>query len=273
MPLITITRNIGCNGTTIARRVADELRLDLYDDARLEEEATRMGLRPQDMKSLDEKAPGLFERLWGQKPEIYLDLLQSVIYEVARRGKGVIMGHGSQMLLRDFGCALHVRISASDSFRIDHLMKERGMSREAAESLIRKKDNESRGFIRYAFHMDWNASSLYDLIVNRDKLSTDSAVKLIVNAARSQEIEECSLTALESMERLSLSRKVEAAMIKNDFSLHEFRIEVPEKGVALITGWTHSPEEKARIMEVVKGVPGVSEVRADVAVVPMVGAT
>jgi len=272
MPLITITRNIGCNGTRIARSVADELQLELYDDARLEEEATKLGLRPQDMKSLDEKAPGLFDRLWGQRPVIYLDLLQSVVYEVARRGQGIIMGHGSQMLLRDFGCALHVRIYGSDSFRINHLVQERGMSREAAENLIRKRDNQRSGFIRYAFHKDWNDPSLYDVFINRDKLSTDSAANLIVKAAQSQEIKEFSLKAMETMERLSLSRRVEAAIIKNDFCSHEFNIEVPEKGVAHISGWTHSPEDKKRIIEVVEGVPGVSEVKSDVSVVPTMGA-
>ncbi len=271
MPLITITRNIGCGGTTIATRVAEELQLELYDDRRLEEEATRMGFRPVDMKSLDEKAPGLLDRLWGQMPELYLDLLQSVVYEVARRGQGIIMGHGSQMLLRDFGCALHVRIFASNAFRIKHLVDQRGHSREAAENLMRKKDNERRGFIRYAFHMDWNDPSLYDLFINRDKLSADSAVKLIVEAARSKEIEECSLTAMEAMERMSLSRKVEAALIKNDFSPHEFHVEVSQKGVARVTGWTHSSDEKERVIEVVKGVPGVSDVEPEVAVVPVAG--
>ena len=271
MPLITITRNIGCNGTTIAQRVAEEMKLELYDDARLEQEADRLGLRPKDLEIMEEKAPGLFDRLWGLKPEIYLDLLQAVVYEVAHRGNGVIMGHGSQMLLRDFNCALHVRIFASDEFRIARLVRKRGMSPEAAEKFIHKKDSERRGFIRYAFHMDWNDPTLYDVIINRDKLTSDLAVKLIVEAAHSKEIQECSITATEAMERLSLSRRIEAAMIKNDFSSHEFHVEVPEKGVALITGWTYSQDEKARIVQVVKGVPGVKNVQTDVAVVPMMG--
>ena len=38
MSLITITRSMGCGGALIARRVADELKLDLYDDQRLQEE-------------------------------------------------------------------------------------------------------------------------------------------------------------------------------------------------------------------------------------------
>ena len=43
MSLVTITRNIGCGGTTIARLVADGLKLELYDDHRLQEEAIKMG--------------------------------------------------------------------------------------------------------------------------------------------------------------------------------------------------------------------------------------
>lgn len=74
MSLVTITRNIGCGGTTIARLVADGLKLELYDDHRLQEEAIKMGISPEVLKRLDEKAPGLFNRLLSHKPETYLDL-------------------------------------------------------------------------------------------------------------------------------------------------------------------------------------------------------
>jgi hypothetical protein len=44
MPLITITHTIGCDALAIARRVADGLSVEIYDDSRLREEAFRMGL-------------------------------------------------------------------------------------------------------------------------------------------------------------------------------------------------------------------------------------
>ena len=43
MSLITITRCIGCGGEEIARKVAGELGLPLYNDKKLEEEAVHMG--------------------------------------------------------------------------------------------------------------------------------------------------------------------------------------------------------------------------------------
>jgi cytidylate kinase len=248
MALITITTGIGCEGTAIAKAVADSLKLELYDDQRLQEEAIKLGIPPRALEDLDEKAPGLFSRLWSRKPEIYLDLMESVIYEVARRGEGVIMGHGAQLLLRDFGCALQVRIHASESTRIRNLMDQQGMSQEAATKIIHKSDSERKGFLQFAFHKDWDDSSLYDMIINRDKLSVDSAARLIMEVAQ--------------------SRKIEAALIKNDISLTDIHIEVPQKGVALIHGWTYTQENRDRLLDVVKEVPGVSEVKSEVVVVP-----
>jgi cytidylate kinase len=266
MSLITITRSIGCEGALIARRVSDELKLDLYDDQRIQEEAIKMGI-PEDLKSLDEKAPGLFDRLLTHKPSLYLDLMESVVYKVSQQGQGVILDHGAHRLLQDFGCALHVRINASEAFRIQHLMDHQAIDQEAAEKIIHKNDRERRNFLQFAFHIEWNDSSLYDLIIKRDKLSADSAAKLIVEVAQSQEIKECSLAALESMERLSLSKKVEAAIIKNNFSPVDFQVDITEEGVAKITGWTHTKHEKDRLLKVVEGVPGVSEVKSNVFVV------
>ena len=94
MPLITISRGIGCGGMIIARLVAEGLKLELFDDRRLQEEAIKMGLRPE---NIDENAPGFLDRILSKKPEIYLDYMESIIYEVAKRGEGVIIGHGSQI--------------------------------------------------------------------------------------------------------------------------------------------------------------------------------
>lgn len=267
MSLITISQVIGCDGMAIARLVADELKLDLYDDEKLEKEALRIGIPPEDLRGFDEKAPGLFSRIWSNKPQVYLNLLEAVIYEVAQQGQGIIMGHGSQVLLRDFGCALHVRIYASESYRVKNLMNHRALSREAAEKLIRKTDNEKRGFFHFAFHMDRNDPSLYDLVINYRKLGTDLAAKLICEAAGSQEIKECSLTALESMEKLSLSRRVDAAILENHLIREGLHIEVLEKGIVHITGYVDSPKYGKILLKVVNAVPGVNEVRSELTTV------
>ncbi len=269
MSLITITSGIGSGGLSIARSVSEKLELELYDDQRLQEEAIKVGISTEEIKSLDHKAPGLLTRLLNHRPGTYLDVMGAVIYEVASRGEGIILGHGAPWLLKDFGCALHVRVYASESSRIPNLMDQLGLNRESAEKMIHKSDHERKGFLQFTFHMDWDDPSLFDLIINQDKLGTDSSARLIVEVAQSYKIKECSLTALDSMERLSLLKRVEAAIVKNRISSLDFHIEVPEAGVVHITGSLNPLESKSHLLEVVKGVPGVKEVRSEV-VVPQI---
>jgi cytidylate kinase len=231
---------MGCGGTRIASFVADELKLDLYDAQRLRDEALNMGIRSEELKSLDEKAPGFLDHLRSYRTDLYLDLMESVIYEVARRGKGVILGHGSQLLLREFGCALHVRIHASEAFRIQQLVRERGVSEETAEKLVHKSDHERRGFLRFAFHMDWNDLSLYDLVINVEKIGREGAADLII----------------------------QAALLRNNFALTMFHIEVPAKGLARIRGFAYTEEEKDQLKRTLKDVPGVSNLDFGVSVIP-----
>jgi hypothetical protein len=68
------------------------------------------------------------------------------------------------------------------------------------------------------------------------------------------------------MERLSLLKKVEAAVLKNKISSQGFHIDVPERGVVQITGSLNPLESESGLLEVVKGVPGVLEVRPEVVV-------
>jgi cytidylate kinase len=268
MSLITITQSMGCTGENIAGLVADRLQLELYDDARLQRTLQTMGKELEDLKHFDEKAPGFFDRLISHQPDIFLDLMEAAIYEVAKKGAGVIIGHGGQFLLRDFGCALHVLIYAARPTRVQHVMEQEKISREVAERLIRKSDDNQAGFFRFAFQREWNDLSLFDLVISTEKMPPPAAVNIIVEAAQNQEMKTCSLTALDAMDRLSLVKKIEAALLKNNFDPHYILIAVPEKGVVLIRGLTESDDDRDRIAEVVGAVDGVDEVRSEVSVRP-----
>jgi cytidylate kinase len=268
MSLITISGGAGCGAEKIAHLLAERAKIELYDDTRLQEEAVKMGVRSQDLKGLDEKSPGFFDVLRGNRPELYVDLMESVIYSVSRSGNGIILGHGSQILLRDFGCALHIFIHASDPYRIQTLMEQRGLSRKAAEKMIAKTDHERRGFLRFAFHMEWNDPSLYDLVINTEKLGVDGAVNLILDALKNQTVQECSLSALESIEKMSLTKKVEAALLKENFSFTQFHVEVPEKGVVQIYGYASTTDDKKRLVDKAAKVSGVTKLIDEVGVMP-----
>jgi cytidylate kinase len=260
MSLITITTGIACGGMTTARRVAEELDIVLYDDDRLQEEAVQMGFSSQDMKSFDQTAPGLLTRLLRRRPAEYLELMAAAVYEVARHGEGIICGNGAPYFLGDFGCALHLRIHASESFRVQRLMQREKMSEEHAKKLIQKGDNDLKGFMQFSFQMDWNDISLYDAIINVDKIGLDSAAAQIIEMAKTRQIRECSLTALETMEKLSLLKRVEATILKNNINPQELFFEVPERGVVKITGLINPMRTVGGVLEIVRAVHGVKDV-------------
>jgi cytidylate kinase len=266
MPLITISRGIGCGGMIIARLVAEGLKLELFDDDRLEQELFKMGIHEEGSELIKEKQPGFLDQIFSSKAGIYLDYLEAAIYEVAKKGEGVIIGHGSQMLLRDFECALHVRIQATESKRIQNLMTQKGIGEDAAWKLIHKRDHEQGGFFQYAFHKDWNDPALYDLIINTEQIDLDLAAKLVMEAAGSEQIRACSLNALESMERMSLKKKIHAALVENNIQIAFFNIDVPEKGIAEISGLCRSENEKEDTIRIVKALSDVKEVRAKMVV-------
>jgi cytidylate kinase len=267
MSLITITHDIGSGGHRIAHMVADTLKLELFDDLRLQQEASKLGISNDDIKGMNEKPPGFFDQFLSNKPKMFLEFMEALVYEVARKGSGVIIGHGSQMLLRDFDCALHVFIQAPEEIRIEEFKKRNGLSQAAAQKLIRKDDDEKAGFFRFAYHLEWNDPQLYDLIINTGKMSFATAAKLIVETANSDVMKACGLGLLEATERLSMERKVRAALHKNNISPKMLFIEVVETGVLQVRGLSSDQQLKERIISVVQNVPGIKEVKFDIAVV------
>jgi len=266
MTLITITQNFGGEGMAIAGKVADELGIELFDDRKLQSLVKASGIPSAEVSRFDEKAPGFLDQIMGHRPQVFLDILESVVYEVARKGEGVIIGHGSQMLLRNFDCAFHVRIFSSDKKRIDNMATQLDLSRDAAVKLVRKRHQEQTGFFNFAFHLKMDDPALYDLIIHTEKLDIDTAARLIVQAARSESIRTCSLKALEAMDQLALEKKVHAALLKIGVNMSSIVVEVPAIGTVHVYGTSVGHQETQNIETAVRGVPGVSKVVTRLAV-------
>ncbi len=85
MYFITISEMLGTDGEMIGRKVARELEYAFYGEEELLNAAEDLEVLA-DLKKLDEKAPSFLERLFSERPRVYLDRLQSLIYRVATKG-------------------------------------------------------------------------------------------------------------------------------------------------------------------------------------------
>ncbi len=260
MYFITFSRKMGTNGHEIARRVADQLGYSFYDTEAIENTAREMGFL-KDVKEADEKVPSLFERLFSHRPEIHLDRLHSVIYQLASRGNAVFLGRGSHALLRAFKCALNIRVTASLEKRIQNLV-ERGFLREAAIKAIYNSDHERGAFIKFAFGLDWDDPDLYDIVLNMDNLTINLAVDTVLHMARSEEMKVCSIDAMKSLEMMGLARRAEAALFGAGigFLTASLSVSVPEPGKIQLTGIVEEESDKIKAEEALKRVEGIKSI-------------
>jgi cytidylate kinase len=259
MYFITISELFGTNGDKIAQEVANSLNYTYYGEDELSKAADQMGFLT-DVQKVDEKGPALLERFFSEKPRVYLDRLQSVIFEVAKKGDAIFFGKGSQLLLNSFSCALHVLVTGSTEKRIERIVRERGVGREIAEKMIERTDHDKKAYFRFAFNEDWLNPHLYDLILNTDKLSIESAAKMVLDAANSGEIKACGMDSVKLLGKLSLHRKVESALLEAGVTNQYLFFDVEDKDSVRVYGLAHSPEEKENIEKILKGIKDIKKV-------------
>ena len=261
MPLITITDSFGNEGNEIAQIVAEKLGVEVFDDRRLQNIVTKIGLPAHAKYSFEMHAPSFWDLLRSHEPQVYLDTMEAAVYEVARNGEGVIIGHGSQMLLRDFECAFHVRLLSDFKLRVENLISSHEIDRDEAKNLLEKYDKSQKSFFRYAFHIDIDTPRLYDLIVNLGKMKNGTIATLIIEAVQSDDIQSCSLNALSLIKKMSLERKIHAELFGNNIYVRTLKISVPETENAEITGVVLTQKDKDRVAEIVKNVTGTSHLK------------
>jgi cytidylate kinase len=271
MHFITISEMLGTHGETIGRNVARALEYPFYGEQELLNAAKELEIFPGS-EMLDEKAPSFLERIFSERPRVDLARLQSLIYRVAAKGDGVFFGRGSHLLLDAFDCAFHVLIAGSHSKRMERLMGEMTVDRETAQSMIDRSDHEKKSFIQFAFNDDWLNFRLYDLVLNTDKLSVESAAKAVIDLAESKEIKACGVDSVNTLRKLSVASWTESAFREAGVSPYHLFFEVEDPETVRLYGTVTSREEKGRVESVVKRGKGIRNIRNDIAVINQAGA-
>jgi cytidylate kinase len=268
MNFITFSEMLGSKGKEISEKVAFELEYSHFGEEKLFQAAKRGGFLTEIM-DLDEKAPSLLERFFSQRPKICLDKLQSVIYDEAKKGDIVFLGKGSQMLLNSFGCALHVLVTGSMENRIQTVIEKSQVDVEVAKKIIERSDHGRGGFLRFAFDKDWLDPTLYDLIINTDKLGVESAVWMVVDAAKSDEIKTCGIESVNLLGRLSLERKVDSAILEMGFTRSHLFASVEDTDTVRVYGAVHSPNEKEMIEKRLKKIDEIKNLKNEINLIDM----
>jgi cytidylate kinase len=197
--LVTISRQFGCGGAYIGRRLAKRLGYVYVDREILQQAARTLGVGEPDLAVRDERASSFWENLFrgfvtGSPeigytpppiPPIYdkdlFHLEATIITKVADERSAVIVGRGGFHVLKRFRGSAHVFLHAAIDFRIKRVMevykiKERGEAR----SLIDESDRERRKYLRTMTGADWNDARNYHLCVDVSRAGFPAAEEMIV---------------------------------------------------------------------------------------------
>src|SRR5207248_727295 len=109
--------------------------------------------------------------------------------EFAQAGNFVYHGHAGQQLLPGVEHVLKVRLIAPQERRIRTAMEERGISHEAAAKHIQKIDDERYHRMRDLFDVDWRDPALYDLILNLEHMSIETAAEAVVSLVQQSDFQ------------------------------------------------------------------------------------
>lgn len=183
MAAITISRQLGSLGSEVAQAVAARLGWRVIWRELINQAAREAGAGEMALATIDDL------NLLGLRPraevrQAYLDAIARLMDEAASQGKVIILGRAGQVVLRERADTLHVRITAPLALRAERVAARQGISLQAAEAQVQASDRARRRYVQRFYHMDWDDSSLYDLIINTRRMAAEPAAELVCLALR-----------------------------------------------------------------------------------------
>jgi cytidylate kinase len=189
-PCLLVSREYGCGGGVIARRVGERLGWNVFDREIVNEIAQVGHFRERLVESVDERVRTYWERAWREiltddniGDENYLRYLRQVIMSLGHHGQVVIVGRGAQFMLPP-ACALRVRVVAPLKFRIAQVSQREQLSPDRARARILKNDAARRNFVWTVFKSVADSSITHDMVLNTGEITIDAATAIVLTALR-----------------------------------------------------------------------------------------
>ena len=181
MATITISRQLGSQGTQVAHEVAQRLGYRVVWRELINQAARRAGVPEVALATIDDLG------LLGLRPSVkarraYHQAVRQVMEELAAKGDVVIVGRAGQVILRQRPGVLHVKIIAPLALRVERIALLQNITIEAARAQVEASDGSRRDYLRRYYHARWDDPQLYDLMINTERLMPELAADLVCQA-------------------------------------------------------------------------------------------
>lgn len=193
--LITIDGEYGSGANEIAKKVADKLNYEFYDEKLIELTSLEKKVKPEEIKKDDSFLQGTIYDLYRQnysysQEDIAVDdaafLLDSrTIRELAKKKKLVIFGKCSDFVLEDFS-KLSVFIYASKDFKEERILNTYKVKKDKLEIKMTRENNRRANHYSRNTGRTWGESANYDILINSSSFDFESIADQIINLAQNK---------------------------------------------------------------------------------------
>jgi len=187
-PFITISRQPGAYGLSVASRVAEYLNARERRvganwhvfDRELVQRVVEENRYPKDIIPLLEECPvseidDAIEEMFGLHPSKWtlVQKMSRVILHLACGGYVILVGRASNIVTRRLSGGVHLRLVGSFASRLRHVRERYGYDDETARAFLKQEEVNRAGYVRKYFDRDVEDPLLYDFVINTDTVPVD----------------------------------------------------------------------------------------------------
>ncbi len=177
MPILTISRQMGSLGDEIAHEMSRRLGWVLLDHNQMINRFFTEGVTEHERQSLSESARFFLNA--APDGQTYIDRLERGLNQLATEKPLILLGFGSQIIFAENDEAVHVRITAPATIRLERVKNQFNATDENASQILDQADRRHRRFVSTLFDVDSTDESLYHLVLNTGFLSVAEAVETL----------------------------------------------------------------------------------------------
>jgi len=202
LPALTISRETGAGGITIAQLIADYLRTKQIAgeapwtvfDRNLVAEVIEEHKLPKTANQYmqEDRRPAIsdaVESLLGLHPGNWTltEHTSHTILHLARFGHVILVGRGANFIAANLSHVFNVRLTAPLEDRARHVAEYYRLTKGAAAEFVRVKDRGRARYVRQHFSARISDPLAYDLTINTKRITFQEAAQLIGQAVLSRQ--------------------------------------------------------------------------------------
>lgn len=184
--VVTVSRQFGSMGRTIAKQMAEKLGIEFYDRDIVEETAKRMGLPVSVISQKEENANSIyFKRQYplgmgvsNMQDEIF-NIQKNIIEDLAKKESCIIVGRCAESILADYQNHLRVYVYAPYEKRLKNCTEILKMEEKTARKMIREVDRSRELYHRRYCPEYTDAFSNRDLLIDSSRFGIDKTAEIL----------------------------------------------------------------------------------------------